>query len=401
MIGDPRVYLRVKLGTNGELDIGPSIARIDVHDEDRGTDRATLVMDDHVGISTDVIQRNVPVAIEMGWESEHALIFVGRVHNIGSYTRSGEIGRLQFDVRDLSELLNVRPATPNRQHSGTLRAILTQLASEANLTIGAVAIDPMPSWPDNQERLLLQGDRTNWQLIQDLARDYGARAFVEVNVPPGAPTTAPPLSMLYFYSEDAMLAAQPLGKLRLCHGWGSLINFQMTRIGTGAMPPTEAAVVDPATGETSTETGSPPAAPATSPAISGHALDQVTAAHGEGAARTAESALKVTGASATPRADAAVPARVIGTPSDPELARRRVRPDPTRALGLSGRGLAMGTVFMRAKASVEIEGHSSEANGRWYLRRVNHVIEQSRAANAAATAQLTVKTYRTSFEATR
>lgn len=400
-MGDPRVFLRVKVGANGEMDVGPAISRIDVHDEDRGTDRVTLVMDDHVGISTDVIQRNIPVTIEMGWESEHTTLFVGRVHNIGSYTRSGETGRLQFEVRDLSELLNVRPAIANREHSGTLRDILTALAAEASLAIGTVAIDPMPSWPDSHGRLLGQGDRTNWQLIQDVARDYGARAFVEVNVPPGAPTTTPPVSLLYFYSEDAMLAEQPLGKLTLCHGWGSLINFQITRIGTGAMPPSEADVIDPNTGVVSTESAPAPAAAPAAPAISGGALDQITAAHGEGAARTAETGLEVTSAAVTPRADAAVPARVVGTPSDPDLARRRVRPDPTRTLGLSATGLAMGTVFMRAKASVEIEGHSSEANGRWYLRRVNHVIEQSRAANAAATAQLTVKTYRTSFEATR
>lgn len=400
-MGDPRVFLRVKVGANGEMDVGPAISRIDVHDEDRGTDRVTLVMDDHVGISTDVIQRNIPVTIEMGWESEHTTLFVGRVHNIGSYTRSGETGRLQFEVRDLSELLNVRPAIANREHSGTLRDILTALAAEASLAIGTVAIDPMPSWPDSHGRLLGQGDRTNWQLIQDVARDYGARAFVEVNVPPGAPTTTPPVSLLYFYSEDAMLAEQPLGKLTLCHGWGSLINFQITRIGTGAMPPSEADVIDPNTGVVSTESAPAPAAAPAAPAISGGTLDQITAAHGEGAARTAETGLEVTSAAVTPRADAAVPARVVGTPSDPDLARRRVRPDPTRTLGLSATGLAMGTVFMRAKASVEIEGHSSEANGRWYLRRVNHVIEQSRAANAAATAQLTVKTYRTSFEATR
>ncbi|MEO6218629.1 MAG: hypothetical protein ABIO86_21565 [Sphingomonas sp.] len=400
-MGDPRVYLRVKLGANGEMDVGPAISRIDIQDEDRGTDKATLVMDDHVGIATDVIQRNVPVTIEMGWETEHAVLFAGRVHNIGSYTRSGETGRLQFEVRDLSELLNVRPTIANRQHSGSLRVILTQLASEANLMIGAVAIDPMPSWPDSHARLLEQGDRTNWQLIQDVARDYGARAFVEVNVPPGAPTTTPPVSLLYFYSEDAMLAEQPLGKLTLCHGWGSLINFQIMRVGTGATPSSAADVIDPTTGEVSTETAPAPAAPPPAPAISGSALDQITAARGEGAARSAETGLEVTSAAVTPRADAAVPARVVGTPSDPDLARRRVRPDQTRALGLSARGLAMGTVFLRAKASVEIEGHSSEADGRWYLKRVNHIIEQSRAADAAATAQMTVKTYRTSFEATR
>ena len=64
-MGDPRVFLRVKLGAGGEMDVGPAISRIDVHDEDRGTDRVTLVMDDHVGISTDVIQRVTRLNLEI------------------------------------------------------------------------------------------------------------------------------------------------------------------------------------------------------------------------------------------------------------------------------------------------------------------------------------------------
>jgi hypothetical protein len=401
MQGDANVFLSVKVGDPTKtMDIGRAIARIDVHDEDRGTDKATLVMDDHVGISTDVIQRNAPVTVELGWESEHAVIFMGRVHKIGSYTKRGAIGQLQFEVRDLSELMNVRPKLDNRQHSGTLKEILTQLASEAGLKVGAVAIDPMPKWPDTHKRLLNQGTRTNWQLIQDVARDYGSRAFVEVNTPAktGA-KPAEPEAKLYFFSESAMLAEKPLGKLTLCHGWGSLIKFDMTRIGTGSAPPQSATVVDPVTGKVCTETaeggGEQPA-----PAISGGALDQLSATRGPAAARSAESGLEVT-AKTEPRADAEIPARKVGTPSDCDMARRDIQPDETRRLGLSASGEAMGTVFMRAKSSVEIEGHSSQATGRWYLKRVNHIVEQARAPGAEPADVLTVKTYRTRFEATR
>lgn len=401
MQGDANVFLSVRVeGPTETVDIGRATARIDVHDEDRGTDKATLVMDDHVGIATDVIQQNYPVTIELGWESEHAVVFKGRVHRIGSYTRRGALGQLEFEVRDLSELLNVRPPIDNRMHSGTLEAILTQLASEAGLTVGAVAIDPMPSWPDSHNRLLNQGNRTNWALIQDVAREYGARAFVEVNSPAATGSSpAPPLAQLYFYSESAMLAQEPLGRLTLCHGWGSLINFEMTRIGTGSTPAQSATVMDPATGEVCTETaeggGERPA-----PAISGGALDQVTATRGAAAARAAERGLAVT-AEPAPRADATVPARRVGTPSDCGMARRAVQSDETRRLGMSARGLAMGSVFMRAKSSVEVEGHSSQATGRWYIKRVNHIIEQARAPGAEPANRFAVKTYRTSFEATR
>lgn len=402
-MADARVFLRVRLGTNGEMDISPAVSRVDVHDEDRGTDVATVVMDDHAGISTDVVRQDRPIRIEMGWETEHAVLFLGRVKRIDSYARSGEIGRLQFTCHDMSELLNVRPQDDNGVYEGRLDTILSSLATKAGLKIGKVEIDPMPIWPDASGRKLVQRSRTSWAMIQEIARDNNARAFVEVNSLTGnrdAATEAAAVSQLYFYSADAMLAQEPLGKLTLCHGFGSLINFQITQIGAGAMPSSEATVVNPVTGELCTETGPAPAPPPPA-AISGGALDQIRAVHGEGAARSAEAGLEVTSASVVPRSDAAVPARATGTPSDCGLARRLIRPDPTRTLGQSATGTAVGTVFLRAKSSVDVEGHSASANGRWYLRRVNHVIEQARSNPRESASLLNVRTYRTTFEASR
>lgn len=399
MQGDANVYLRVMIGERPGMDIGQAISRIDVHDEDRGTDKATLVIDDHAGVSTDVIRRNAPVTITMGWESEHAVMFRGRVHRLGSYTRNGAVGRLQFEVHDLSELLNVRPPLPNRPHEGTLSDILTQLASEAGLTIGAVEIAPMPSWPDTHGRALNQGRMTNWQLIQKIASDYTSRAFVEVNDTPNEAGGITNEAKLYFYSEDAMLAQDPLGKLTLCHGFGSLINFEMTQVGTGSLPSQSATVVDPVTGQVCTESAENPAQEP-EPSISGRALDSVAGARGPATADRAEQGLEIA-QQTQPRADAEVPRERTGTPSDCGLARRLVRPNPTRALGLSAKGLATGSVFLRAKSSVEIDGHSSQSSGVWYLRRVNHIIEQARANSNEPDQELTVKTYRTRFEATR
>lgn len=402
-MGDSRVFLRVRIGTNRVMDIAPAVASINIHDEDRGTDVATVVMDDHVGISTDVIRPEAPIRIEMGWEGEHAVLFLGRVHRIESYARSGEIGRLRFSCRDMSELLNVRPPTDAREHAGPLNTILGQLATEAHLTLGTVAIDPMPTWPDEPGSRLVQGSRTNWAMIQEIARDYHARAFVEVNSLPGnrdAAAEVASVAQLYFYSEAAMLAQEPLGKLTLCHGFGSLISFQLTQIGSGAMPSAETTVVDPATGEVRTETA-PATATVPPAAITGSALDQHRAVHGDAAARSAEAGLEVTSSSIVPRTDAAVPARTTGLPSDGAMAQRLIQPDPTRTLGQSVTGTAMGTVFLRAKSSVEVEGHSATSNGRWYLRRVNHVIEQARSTPTDPAAPLAVKTYRTNFEATR
>ena len=42
-------------------------------------------------------------------------------------------------------------------------------------------------------------------------------------------------------------------------------------------------------------------------------------------------------------------------------------------LGLHGDGLAVGTVKLRAKGKIGIEGIANWAEGDWYVRQVNHI----------------------------
>ncbi len=161
---------------------------------------------------------------------------------------------------DLSTQLQAGRRDPSRQHTGTLEAILTAILSPTGIPIGNVAIDPMPSW--TEEEPLRQGDRTDWELIQDLAEEYRARAFVEVNV---ASTDSAAVrrrggrSRFYFVSESSLLAQDPMGRLTYCPGHGQLLEFGYRRVGSGASPSASAIVADPLTGET-VEHAAPPTA---------------------------------------------------------------------------------------------------------------------------------------------
>jgi phage protein D len=397
---DVNVYLRVLLGTVVPADISQQVIRVDVQDEDRGTDCATVVLDNPAQANTDAIREGNEVRIEMGWRSEHALLFVGRVHRTQTAAQASGGSRITVTCLDVSVRMNGRPATPNRQHVGTLRDILTALATEAEIAMGEVRLDPMPSW--SVEDPLPQGTKTTWQMIQDLAEEYGARAFVEVNSQPGdtdAQREAGGVPRLYFISMDAMLAQEPLGRLTYCAGFGSLQQFDITRVGGGAAPSAETTVVDPVSGEVRTESGPPPASDPPASLSPGQTSGLATTAS-QPAARAAEAAVDLANRQPVQPNHVRPRARPAGTPSDPALARRLVRQDPTRVLGLFGQGLAMGTVFLRAKGCVEIDGLASSANGRWYLRRVNHIIEQATQTNAGGR-RLTRQTYRTRIEATR
>ncbi len=397
MPSDSNIYLKVHLGTGPSAEIGRQVARVDVQDEDRGTDQAVVVMDDQAATNTDAIREGADVRIEMGWESEHALLFVGRVHQVHSAARSGGVGRLRFTCHDVSARLNARPETANLQHAGTLEKILTAIAEEHDIEMGDVSIDPMPSWTKDEP--LNQGTRTVWQMIQQVADEHRARAFVEVNIAEDDPADvreAGGQPRLYFVSEEVLLEQEPLGSLMYCHGFGELIDFDFQRIGSGASPSAQATMIDPVTGEICSEAGPEPAAddPA---ALEGAQTRNLRGTSGDASVRSAEAAVQLANDQTTQPTDVRARSRLSGTPSDCALGRRLVTQDPTRSLGLHGRGLAMGTVFLRAKGSVEIEGVASSAAGRWYLRRVNHIVEQSRTEGDDNVR----KTYRTRFEATR
>ena len=395
MPANSNVFLMVRLGTSTTANIGQQVVRVDVQDEDRGTDRAEVVIDDQSQVNTAAIREGNEVRIELGWESEHALMFVGCVHQVHSAVRSGGVGRLRFTCRDVSARMNVRPKVANRQHVGTLQEILTAAAAEQDIEMGDVLIDPMPNWPADDP--LLQGTQTTWAMIQDLAEEHRARAFVEVNSSESdseAQRAAGGVPRLYFISEAALLANDPLGTLKFCQGFGSLIDFDFQRIGSGAAPSAQATMIDPVTGAVCTEEGPEPAADSPAGLTAGQIRD-LGSAIGEGRVRGGEASVQLANDQPVQPADLRARTRLAGTPSDCGLGRRLVTQDQTRRLGLYGQGLAMGTVFLRAKGSVDIEGLAAAAEGRWYLRRVNHIVERTGTGND------TRRTYRTRFEATR
>lgn len=396
MPSDEVVYLRVKIET---ADVSEHVWRVDVEDIDCGCDKVTLVMDDPGSSSSDAVQEGERVEVAMGWETENAKIFEGVVRRTRAV--AGATQRLEVVAFDLSSrLTGPRPgeASPPplaRQYVGTLEEILGQILRPHEIPIGAVTIDPMPSWSEDDP--LRQQGRNDWQLIQDLAREHRARAFVEVNVQEDdSPEVreAGGTSRFYFASEQSLLEQEPMGRLHYCRGYGHLLEFDASRIASGASPSTSTTVTDPESGEAVARAGAEPATGPT-PAVTPGRSSEIETNLGAGRAESYEGGVQLAADAAVQPGDVRARSTAAGLPSSPALAERLIEQDRTRVLGLFGRGLAMGTVVLRAKGAVEIEGLASWAAGRWYVHKVNHVVERQRLAGAANL------TYRTRFEATR
>ena len=397
MPSDEVAFLRVKVET---ADVTSQVWHVDVEDVDRGSDKVTLIMDNPGSTNTDPVREGQVVRVELGWETENALAFEGRVVGTRTIAHQGA-QRLQVTAFDFSNRLAAAPTPEDPpQFVGTLEEIVRQIAERHTIEFGAVSVDPMPSY--TEEEPLVRRGRNDWQLLQDEAERLRARVFVEVNAAEGDSEEARSrggTSRLYFATEESLLAQDPMGTLHYCPGFGSLLEFDYQRVASGAAPSATATVTDPATGSAATAEGTPPAEepPATADTERSATVETM---YGEGRARSYEGGLQVAEDAEVQPADLRARRTLNGLPSSPPFAETLVRQDRTRILGFHGRGLATGTVFLRAKGSVEIEGMiASWAKGRWYVWRVNHLVQ--RAVVRERERQRESITYRTSFGATR
>jgi len=388
MASDTTPMLKVTLGA---ADISLQVVRVDVEDVDRGADKATFVMSDPGSTNSDGVQEGMAVRIELGWETEYALAFVGQVRSVRSLANSGS-HRVEVTCMDMSCLFLKRPPVEGRQYTGKLDEVVTSIATRVGIQVGKVTIDPMPSLVKYN-----QADRTDWQMLQDLAEFHRARCFVEVNASEDddeAVRAAGGAPKLYFASEQSLLDQEPMGTLLYCRGMGRLLDFDYKRIGSGASPAIAAATANPDTGEPLTHE-TPAVPPEAQPAPTASRTDQTLDVLGEGAAADYAAARQNAVDAPVQPADQRASRILSGAPSDAEYTEQLIKQDPTRMLGYSGSGTAMGTVFLRAKGGVMIEGIASTAAGRWYVSRVNHIVERVQIAKK------TRLTYRSSLVATR
>jgi len=191
-----------------------------------------------------------------------------------------------------------------------------------------------------------------------------------------------------------LLQSKPQGTLKYCRGLGHLIEFSYERIANAAAAEKSAAVMDPLTGESRVFT-SAPTEPTPPPEPSGKTRDRL-AGISPNRAREYDAALEVA-ASAPSKPDEQVPReQVQGLPSDPAQAEASIQKDPTRVLGFIGKGETVGSVKLRAKGRVTLEGIAPWAAGDWYVRQVRHIYTRTTLGEKQHRG-----TYRTQFVVTR
>jgi phage protein D len=344
-----------------DRNISASAVMVEVEDHDRLIDQATVVLEDPTMTGLATVEEGQTIKIDMGWMSEHAVLFEGRITQVEGETNGG-IPLLRLTALDLSHLMH-REVRRQSYTSGTLSSVLREIVGRyPELTIGKIEVSPDPSL--TQEKPLHQINVTDLQLLYDLAMRHRCRVFVEFN---------DNQSQLYFVTEQSLLAGEVLGTLSYAGGHGPLHQLHYYRVAAAAASQRQASVADPKSGKASPAI--PPATPApVLPDDDSELLDALERAGGN-ASSVYDGARKAM-AEAPERPSNQVRQTVAtGLPSDPDRAQAAVLQDATRRLGLRGEGLASGTTKLRAKGKVTLTGIAPWAAGDWYVEKAVHIIQ--------------------------
>lgn len=382
-MSDKPAHVSVKIN-GGE--VKGTVVSVDVEDHDRLIDRAKIVIDDPQQAYAHSLAENQPVLIEMGWEGEIAFLFAGFTQRPDTQSLGGTRQQVTVTAFDPSYLMNMRPAPEKAEHEGKLSEIVLGVVNRTVAPAHGITADAknIQLSTDPKLKLVQPPNVKDWDFIARLAIEHGCRAFVEVD--------AKGKAQFYMASEDKLLEAESMGVLRFCSGFSQVLSFNYRRVASAAVRSGLTAIDGAKPGEVVTGKS-----PGEQPKIEAKPSAETRANLGKttGATGAYDQAISAANDQAIKPEDQAPQEFLSGLPSDPDLAERLLKRDPTRISGLFGEGEAVGTIKLRAKGKVTIKGIAPWAEGDWYVARVNHIYTRS------VQGKQDRSTYRTKFAVTR
>ncbi len=338
------------------IDITASVRSAEVEDHDRLIDKAVVVLDDPKGSGSEAPREGNTLLVDLGWGEQHAVLFEGEVTQVASSAAGCDPKQLTITALDLAYRLRKRPFQATH-HVGSLSAILRAIVTRepgTGIEVGQIEPDPDPEFTEAAP--LRQTTQNDWDFIVLLARRHGCRAFVEHN---GG------TSKFYFVPIARLRQGEPMGTLAATGMAGRITRFAYERTASSAAPRSRTATIDPIAGDTVTVSAPPP--PEEPAHVPGDAVAEAGGAELDSALAVAAEATE------TPQSQRPEGFRP-GTPSSAARAGSDAAQDPTMPLGFTARGACVGTVMLRAKGDVDVAGISGWGVGRWYVRKVKHIV---------------------------
>jgi phage protein D len=341
-------------------DLSALVREVVVEESDREADLAVVTLGDSHLVLADVVHEGLAVTIDLGRPDLHALVFRGLVTSVRAHYPTRGEPLVELQAVDTLVRLGLTPRT-RRWWNTTVSQVVRDLALDNEFLPGDVAPDEDAVL--NEDHPLQQVDETDLAFLHRLALDHDSRLFVEH----GRVSDS-----LNFVATRRLLAAEPVEQALAFND--NVHEFTAAFDVFATQPATRLVTTDPQTGarvEVAEELVAPGAALWTPDA-------ERIARMGEGA--TAVAALLARSAAKRARLHEAWrrPGRQAGAAARPSSDRSGVLGDQARRLGQTGRGRAAGSVWLRPRRRVRVEGYGGRWSGSWYLARVRHELDLPR-----------------------
>jgi phage protein D len=356
-------------------DVTPWIASVSAVEDEQQADNVSLTIPDPRMIYADALLEGSTVDVFMGYAEpgENAQILRAIITKVEvSYPESG-VPALTLKGEDHSILMGIEEKNKNWDGTAgvsTVGALVKKIAGAQTFAgkslFARAEVQLTPDPPLTKKTPVHQNGKTDLAFLQELAKTYHSKCFVELN--------ESGQEVLYFIPERRVLNRPNQEKivLRYRMGTGSnLVSFSPT-FDSGYIDRLKEKKDVDGNGKKIESQPKPP------PAIVVWTLDPALKALANRADRERIEAIYSSGSSAkvSLQKQFLKPRKAVGEVSV-DKAQMEAENDvlQSRQLGMSASGSTFGNIWLRAKSNIEIQGVNARFRGTWYVSSVTHKID--------------------------
>jgi phage protein D len=343
-------------------DVTPWVSSVQVVEDDRQADSFKLTVPDPRMVLADALLEGSRAEIDLGYtdQDQHALMLRGTVTKVElSYPENG-VPAVTISGEDKSIEMGLEERTVLWQRT-TVGTVVSRIASRYGFARVEVGLRPDPKITAEH-----QDGKTDLAFLQDLAKNYHAKCFVELD--------EGDREVLYFVPERRVVTLRRPETLvlRYRQGPGSTLR--------SFSPSFDASYLDRLREVNDVDDQGDPVKTRDDPPVEVTVweLPADLDARVGGADRTRLHTLYSTGVGRRRDLQTKLVAR---RPAPGRVARTQGDLDATtdvaesRRLGMSATGATIGTIWLRAKSTVRIAGVHERFIGDWYVTKVTHTVD--------------------------
>lgn len=347
-----------------DVDITPWVNSVTVVEDDKQADNCSIAISDPRMIYTDGLFEGSVAEIDLGYAdpSQHALMLRATITKVELSYPEGGVPLLTLKGEDESIMMGIEEKKKVWKDR-TVSSVAQEIGQEYFSNV-QVSLDPDPQL----EKPLNQDGKTDLAFLQDLARAYHAKCFVELDENDE--------EVFYFIPERRIVTTRRADTIVLRYRTGPTSNL------TSFTPSFDSSYLDRLKEvEDVDQNGSQVESQEQPPSeIVIWSLDERRLAQASPTDKTKIRTLYDRGSerkrSLQERLAARRPAvgEVAANQSDIEGRNDTLE---SRQLGMTAQGSSMGNIWLRAKSRVTVEGVSERFAGDWYVSNVTHKVDGS------------------------